>query len=337
MAETARIAGRKKAAMLLISLGTELSALIFQNMEQSEIELLTLEIVRVDKIDADVRDEVLTEFSQMHLAHGYVTAGGLEYAEELLRRALGDERSRDILERVLNMIRITPFDSVRNTPPEQLLGFIENEHPQTIALILSYLPPEHAAIVLGGLPQEVQTDVAMRIALTEGTTPEVLKEISVVLERRVNSFGAKDFTEAGGIKPLVDILNSADRSTERAILDRLEEENPELAEEVRKSMFVFEDLLLLDDRSLSLILREIDTKDLAMALKAATEEIKVKFFKCMSERAASMLKEDMEFLGAVRLRSVEEAQQKIVTQVRKLEEAGQLQLGRGGKGEEFIT
>lgn len=338
MASRQSTAGRRKAAILMVSMGTELSALVFQHLEQDEIEALTLEIVRVGRIDAETRDEVLTEFGQMFMAQKYIAAGGVEYAQGVLEKALGERRSREVLDRVMGMMRTSPLEAVRKTPPEQLLGFIENEHPQTIALILSYLPSDSAAIILGGLPQEVQVDVATRIATMEGTTPEVLRDVGSVLERKVASFGSRDISETGGIKPLVDILNSVDRSTERAILDRLEEESPELAEEVRKSMFVFEDIAALDDKSLQLLLREIDSKDLALALKVSTDDIRAKFFKCMSERASSMLKEDMEFLGAVRLKSVEEAQQKIVSQVRRLEETGQIQLSRGGGGgDEFVS
>lgn len=337
MAARKGLSGRRKAAIMLISVGTELSAEIFQHLEQEEIEALTLEIVSVGKITPEVRENILKEFCDMHLAQEYIAAGGIEYAEQVLEKALGTNKAKEVLNKVVGMLKTSPFDVVKNTPPEQLLNFIENEHPQTIALVLSYLPAANAATILGALPQEVQSDVAMRVALMEGTSPEVLKEIERVLERKLSTYGAREVKEAGGVKSLVEILNSVDRSTERAILDRLEEENPEIADEVRKSMFVFEDIALLDDRSLQLVLREIDLKDLAMSLKVATDDVKNKFFRCMSERASSMLKEDMEFLGAVRLRNVEEAQQRIVAQVRKLEESGQIQISRGGREDEFVS
>ena len=328
--------GKQKAAVLLVSLGPELSAQIYRHLRDEEIEVLTREIANTASIRAGVRDEVFNEFYEMYLAREYVEQGGIDYARELLEKALGAARAEAILSRLASTMKARPFSFARKTDPNQLLNFIQNEHPQTIALILAYLNPEQAGMILSALPPEIQVDVAKRVATLDRTTPEILKEIEQTLENRLSAFAIEDYTMAGGIDAAVEILSLVDRTTEKTILDALEEEDPELAEAILKRMFVFEDIITLDDRAIQKVLREIDTRDLALAFKTASEDVANRIYKNMSKRAADMLKEDIEFMGPVRLRDIEEAQQKIVASIRRLEEAGEIVIARGGEDEVIV-
>jgi len=328
--------GREKAAMLLVSLGPEVASKVYKNLDESTIEMLTMEIAGLRKIQSSQREEVLREAQELLLAKEYMTQGGVDYAKKLLEASLGPERAQEILRRITASLQVRPFDFIRQTDPQQILAFVQNEHPQTIALIISYMEPKQAAQVMGGLPPNLQVEVAKRIASMERVTPEVLREVERVLERKVSTVLSQDFTIAGGLDALVAIINNADRATERNIMEKLEEEDPELAEEVKKRLFVFEDILGLDDRSLQRVLRDVDMKDVALALKGASEALREKFFKNLSKRAVEMLKEDMEYMGPVRVRDVEDAQQKIVNVIRALEEAGEIVIARGGE-EELIV
>lgn len=330
------LTGKQKAAILLISLGPEVSSQVFKHLKEEEIEKLTLEIANVRKIDNAQKERIYAEFHEMCLAQDYLSTGGLDYAKNILEKALGSQKALDIINRLTATLQIRPFDFVRKTDPAQLLNFIQNEHPQTIALIMAYLQPEQSAIILSALPAERQVEVARRIALMDRTSPDVIKDIEKVLERKLSSLVNQDFTSAGGVESVVGILNGVDRSTERTIIENLEVQDPELAEEIKKRMFVFEDIVLLDDRSLQLVLREIENKDLSLALKAASGEVANKVFKNMSKRAAEMLKEEMEYMGPVRIRDVEEAQQRIVNVIRRLEDAGEIVVSRG-RGDEIIV
>jgi len=328
--------GKQKAAILLISLGPDLSSQVFKHLKDEEIEKLTLEIANSRKVPGIQRDKIFAEFHQMCLAKDYISSGGLEYAKDILEKALGSQKAFEIINRLTATLQIRPFDFVRKTDPAQLLNFIQGEHPQTIALIMAYLQPEQSSIILSALPAERQVEVARRIALMDRTSPDVIKDIEKVLERKLSSLVSQDFTSAGGVESVVDILNGVDRTTERTIIENLEVQDPELAEEIKKRMFVFEDIVLLDDRSLQLVLREIENKDLSLALKAASSEVANKIFKNMSKRASEMLKEEMEFMGPVRIRDVEECQQKIVNVIRRLEDSGEIVVSRG-KGDEIIV
>jgi len=331
-----RLSGKEKAAVLMVSLGPELSASISKHLKENEIEDLTLAIAGLKRVQPELRDEVMEEFHELIQAREYLEQGGIEYARELLEKALGPERAEDIIKRLTASLAIRPFDFARKTDPGQLLNFIQNEHPQTIALILAYLHPEQAGLILSSLSPELQVDVARRVAKLDRTNPEVLQEIESTLEQRLSAFVMDDYTVAGGIESIVDILNMVDRTTEKTILDSLEEEEPELAEEIRKRMFVFEDIILLDDRSIQKVLREVDSKDLAMALKTASEEVSARIYKNMSKRAAEMLREDIEYMGPVRLRDIEETQQKIVAIIRRLEDMGEIIIARGGEDEVIV-
>ena len=331
-----RLSGKEKAAVLMVSLGPGLSASIFKHLKGNEIEDLTLAIAGLKRVPPELRDEVMEEFHELIQAREYLEQGGIEYARALLEKALGPERAEDIIKRLTASLAIRPFDFARKTDPGQLLNFIQNEHPQTIALILAYLHPEQAGLILSSLSPELQVDVARRVAKLDRTNPEVLQEIESTLEQRLSAFVMDDYTVAGGIESIVDILNMVDRTTEKTILDSLEEEEPELAEEIRKRMFVFEDIILLDDRSIQKVLREVDSKDLAMALKTASEEVSARIYKNMSKRAAEMLREDIEYMGPVRLRDIEETQQKIVAIIRRLEDMGEIIIARGGEDEVIV-
>jgi len=329
--------GRQKAAILLVSLGLEVSAQILKHLGEDEIEQLTLELASVRKVSREEREAVLEEFHQMGRAQEYLAEGGIEYAREVLERALGTQKAFDILERLTSSLQVRPFDFIRKADPTQILNFIQNEHPQTIALVLAYLTPGQAAVILSDLPPNLQADVARRIALMERTSPDVIHEVERVLEQKLSSLMSQDYASAGGIEAVVQVLNSVDRATEKSILETLGVEDPELAEEIKKRMFVFEDIVKMDDRSVQRVLREIDiSKDLPMALKVASEDVKAKIFKNMSKRAVENLKENIEYLGPVRLRDVEEAQQVIVNVIRRLEDEGEVITGRGG-GDEIIV
>ncbi len=333
---TGRLTGKEKAAILLIALGTESASEIYKHLREEEIEQLTLEIANLRKVDSEVKDSVIEEFYEMCLVQNYIAEGGIEYAKEILKKALGEQKAIELINKLTSSLQVRPFDFARKADPAQLLNFIQNEHPQTIALILAYLKPEQAAIILSSLSLEKQADVAARIATMDSTSPEIIKEVERILENKLASMVTSDFTSAGGIETIVDILLSVDRGTEKHIMESLEMRDDELAEEIKKRMFVFEDIVKLDHRSVQRFLREVDNNDLALALKSTSEEVANVIFSNMSKRLQEMIKEDMEFMGPVRLRDVEEAQQRIVNVIRRLEDAGEIVVSRGG-GDEIVV
>nr|WP_074572021.1 flagellar motor switch protein FliG [Selenomonas ruminantium] len=330
------LSNSEKAAVLFIALGPEYSAKLFQHLADDEIERITLEIANHKKVSQEVKAQVVSEFYQMAMASDYISSGGLEYAQNVLEKALGAEKAMEILNRLTTSLQVRPFDFLRKTDPSQLMNFINNEHPQTIALIMAYLDPDQAATVLGALSPEAQADVARRIAQMDRTSPDIIREVERVLERKLSSLVTQDFTTAGGVKAIVEVLNRVDRTTEKSIIETLEVDNPELAEEIKRLMFVFEDIVQLDDRSLQMVLRDVETKDLSLALKATQPEVAEKVYRNMSKRAADMLREEIEFMGPVKIRDVEEAQQKVVNVIRVLEEKGDIVISRG-QGDEMIV
>ena len=330
------LSGREKAAILLVALGTERASKIYKHLREDEIEQLTLEIANLKRVDSETKQQVLEEFYEICIAQKYIDEGGIEYAKEILERALGNQKALELINKLTSSLQVRPFDFARKADPAHLLNFIQNEHSQTIALILAYLRPEQAAIILSALPQEKQADVAARIAMMDRTSPDVIKEVERVLEKKLSSMVTADFTSAGGIQSVVDILLSVDRGTEKHIMESLEVQDSELAEEIKKRMFVFEDIVYLDNRSIQRFLREVDNNDLALALKGSSEDVAEVIFSNMSKRLQEMIKEDMQFMGPVRLRDVEEAQQKIVNIIRRLEDAGEIVIARGG-GDEVIV
>ena len=330
------VSGLQKAAILLIALGPEKSANIFKHLKEEEIEELTLEIANTKSITPQLKEDVINEFYEVCLAQQYIAEGGIGYAKELLEKALGAEKAMDVIGKLTASLQVKPFEFVRKTDASQLLNFIQDEHPQTIALILSYLSAQQSAMIIASLPPDRQADVAKRIALMDRTSPDVIKEVEKVLETKLASLVNQDYTIIGGVDAVVDILNTVDRGTEKHIMESLEIEEPELADEIRKKMFVFEDILLLDDRAIQRVLREVENSDLAMALKGANEEVQNAIFNNLSKRLAAMIREDMEFMGPVRMKDVEEAQQKIVNIIRKLEDSAEIVISRGG-GDEIIV
>ncbi|MCR4685500.1 MAG: flagellar motor switch protein FliG [Lachnospiraceae bacterium] len=329
-------AGVQKAAILLIALGPERSAMIFKYLKEEEIEDLTLEIANTRSVTPQVKESIIEEFYQVCLAQQYIAEGGIGYAKELLEKALGSEKALDVIGKLTASLQVKPFEFIRKTEASQILNFIQDEHPQTIALILSYLNPAQAALIISALPPDRQADVAKRIALMDRTSPDVIKEVEKILETKLSSLVNQDYTIIGGVDSIVEILNTVDRSTEKHIMETLEIDEPELADEIRKKMFVFEDILLLDDRAIQRVLRDVDNSDLGIALKGANEEVQNAIFNNLSKRLAVMIKEDMEFMGPVRMKDVEEAQQKIVNTIRRLEDSAEIVISRGG-GDEIVV
>lgn len=330
------ISGIQKAAILLITLGPEKSANVFKHLKDDEIEQLTLEIANTRSISPNVKEQVMDEFYEVCLAQQYIAEGGIGYAKELLEKALGSDRARDVIGKLTASLQVRPFEFVKKTDASQLLNFIQDEHPQTIALILSYLSSSQSAIIIAALSPDKQAEVAKRIAQMDRTSPDVIKEVEKVLERKLSSLVNQDYTIVGGVDSIVEILNTVDRGTEKHIIETLEIEEPELADEIRRKMFVFEDILSLDDKSIQRVLREVDNNELATALKGSNEEVQGVIFNNLSKRLAAMIREDMEFMGPVRLKDVEEAQQKIVNVIRKLEDTGEIIISRGG-GDEIVV
>ena len=336
MAKTEEITGVQKAAILLIALGPDKSSNVFKHLKEDEIEQLTLEIANTRSVSPAMKDAVLDEFYEVCLAQQYIAEGGIGYAKDLLEKALGSERAKDVIGKLTASLQVRPFEFVRKTDASQLLNFIQDEHPQTIALILSYLSSNQASAIISALAPDKQTDVAKRIAQMDRTSPDVIKEVEKVLEQKLASLVNQDYTIVGGVDSIVDILNTVDRGTEKHIMESLEIEDPELADEIRKKMFVFEDILSLDDRSIQRVLSEVDNNELAVALKGSNEEVQNLIFSNLSKRLATMIREDMDFMGPVRMKDVEEAQQKIVNIIRKLEDSAEIIISRGG-GDEIVV
>jgi len=328
------VSDRQKAAILLLALGPDLSSSILKRLNEFEVEMLVAEIAHVEKSPQEVTDNVLKEFHDMYEARGFITSGGLEYATDLLERAMGKSKAKEIIDRLTTTLELAPFHFLRNADPNEIFSFIEDEHPQTIALVLTHLKPEQASLILKQLDTSLRAEVVKRIALMDRTTPDIIAEVESILESKISSRArGQEYSTVGGLDATVKILNQVDRGIERAILEVLEDENPDLADEIRRKLFTFEDLVNLEDRAVQRLLREVDSKKLALALKTANDDLKEKIFANMSQRAGEMLREDMEFLGPVRLKDVELAQQEIVNTVRRLEEEGEIIIARGGEEE----
>ncbi|HAQ08026.1 MAG TPA: flagellar motor switch protein FliG [Bacillus bacterium] len=334
--EQKELTGKQKAAILLISLGPDVSASIYKHLSEEEIEKLTLEISGVKKVDSLAKEDILEEFHNIALAQDYITQGGIGYAKTVLEKALGADQAAVIINRLTSSLQVRPFDFARKADAGQILNFIQNEHPQTISLILSYLDSAQAGQILSELPQEVQADIARRIAVMDSTSPEIINEVEQILERKLSATVTQDYTQTGGIEAVVDVLNGVDRATERTILDALEIQDPELAEEIKKRMFVFEDIVTLDNRAIQRVIRDCENEDLMLSLKVSSDEVKEIVYKNMSKRMVETFKDEMEYMGPVRLRDVEEAQSRIVAIIRRLEEAGEIVVARGG-GDDIIV
>ncbi len=324
------ISNRQKAAILLISLGPEVAANVYKHLREDEIEQLTLEIATLRKVESEDRNTILQEFHDLAIAEEYISQGGIEYAKEILQKALGSERAISILEKLTATLQVRPFEFARKASAAQILSFIQNEHPQTIALVLSYLDAKQAAAILSELPQPLRSDVARRVAKMDATSPDVVNSIERMLENKLASTTMIDTTSVGGLDAIVQIINDVDRATERSIMETLEVSDPQLAEEIKKKMFVFEDIVMLDNRAIQRVVRDIEQNDLILALRTASEDVREVIFKNLSKRMVETFKEEMEYAGPVRLRDVEEAQQRIVAQIRRLEDMGEIVVARGG-------
>ncbi|HSZ56504.1 MAG TPA: flagellar motor switch protein FliG [Tepidisphaeraceae bacterium] len=337
MASPEELNGVRKAAVLLLSLSQDEAAEILKRLPAEAVEEVSREIASIGEIGVNIRSNVFGEFYNLALANAYLTEGGLEYAKALLRKSLNADDASRIIKQVTQQVQTTPFSFLQKAESENLLTFIQDEHPQTIALILAHLPSQKASEILVGLPGQKQIEVVKRIANMEQTSPEVIKEVERGLEHRLSDIVSQTFEKAGGVDTVAEILNLADRSTEKGIMEGLEAEDPDLVEQIRRLMFVFEDILLVNDKGIQAVLKEVENEELALALKTASQELKDKILKNMSERAAQLIQEDMQYMGPVRVSDVESAQQKIVDVVRRLEDAGEIIIaGRGGEKEMVV-
>ena len=327
---------KEKAAILLISLGKEYSAELYKYLSDEEISDLTLSITTTRRVEPELRDQIVDEFYEMCLTQKFISEGGIDYAREILEQAMGPERAEEMIRKLSSSLQVRPFDFIRRVDSNQILNVIHNEHPQIIALVLSYIEPKQSAQIIASLPTEKQTEIISRISKMGSTSQEYVKEAERILERKITSMGYTDNIAVGGITTIVDIINSLDRSSEKNILETLDEEDGELADEIRKRLFVFEDIAKLNNVTVQRVLREINNADLAIALKMATEDVQNTIFTNISKRLQDMIKDDMEVMGPVRVRDVEEAQQRIVNVIRKLEDEGEIVVARG-EGDDLIV
>ena len=332
----AKLDYKKKAAAIIIDLGVENAAKVYKYLRPEEIEQLTVEIASLDKLDPEEFEEILNEFYELCIAQKYITEGGIDYARNILDKVMGSVEAAKLIEKITQSLRTRAFDFLKKVDPKHLLGFIQNEHPQTIALILSYAKPDQAAMILANLPREIQIDVAERIANMDRTSPDIIKEVERTLESKFSSIVNIDLAEIGGVKHMAEMLNSVDRGTEKFILEEMNKRDPKLAEEIRKRMFVFEDIVMLDSISIQRFLRDVDVRDLVIALKGANEEVTKTIYANMSKRMSETIQEELQYMRGVRLRDVEEAQQRIVSIIRKLEETGEIIVSRGRKDEIIV-
>ncbi len=332
------LTGLQKCAILMLSVDQATAGLILKELEPAAIEEITRELASIGAIPAEVRIAVVDEYYHMVLAQTWATEGGLDYAKNLLKNSIDPKLADQIVQQISQHVQETPFSFLQKAQAEHLLTFIQDEHPQTIALILSHLPYHKSAEILGGLAAQKQIEVVKRVANMEQTNPEVIREVERGLESRLSSMLTQSYEKAGGIDSVAEMLNLVDRTTEKGIMEGLESEDPDLVEQIRRLMFVFEDINLVDDKGIQAVLKEVDNDELALALKTATDPLKEKIFKNMSERASQLIKEDMEFMGPVRVSDVESAQQRIVDIVRRLEDAGEIIIsGRGGGASDMIV
>ncbi len=334
--EEKKLTNIQKAAALLVLMGAEKAAKVMKKLSEEEVETLTLEIANLEKLDDKAKRQILDEFFELMKAKEYIREGGIDFAKQLLEEAFGAEKAIQIVENLVTNLQVKPFDFLKKIDVVQITNVLQSEHPQTIALILSYLPPATAAQVISSLPEDLQVEVVRRISVMDRATPDIVREVENRIKDRITAFASQPFSQVGGIEFAAEIMNSIDRTVSKQIFDKLSTIDPRLSEEIRQKMFVFEDINKLDDRTIQRILREVDTKDLTLALKGASDEVKEKILSNMSKRARKMIEEELEYMGPVRVRDVNEAQQRIVAIIRKLEEAGEIVIGGGG-GEELIV
>ena len=333
----AKLTGMQKAAVLMVTLGDETASNIFKYLEEDEIQTISREIAITKHVQPEVAEEVLEEFHTMTQARSYISQGGIEYAKKLLIKSVGPEVARKIIDRLVKALESSVgFTSLERANPQQLSKFIQNEHPQTIALILAHLNASQAAELISSLPEALRSDVAMRIASLQEISPEVVRRISLILEQKLEALGSFATEAYGGVRAVAELFNRMERNVGRTVLEKIETENPQLAASIRDLMFVFDDILLIDDNGITEILKRADKKTLTIALKGTSEELQNQFFRNMSSRAVELMKEEMEFMGPVKLKDVEKSQHEVVEIVRQLEEEGVISIGGGG-GEDYVT
>lgn len=328
-----KLTGQQKAAAVMIALGADNASKIYKFLKEDEIEQLTFEIARLSQISSSQIEDVLSSYYQFCLTQKVVTEGGVEYARNILEKAFGSQTATSLLDRITKSLRTKAFEFIRKADYKNLMTIIQTEHPQTIALILSYARADQAAAVIAELPKEIRLEVVERIATMDRTSPDIIKIVEQNLEDKFSSIMSLDFTEFGGVNYIADIMNNMDRANEKYIFDELTRKDAQLCEDIRKRMFVFEDITSLDDMSIQRFLREVDSKDLVFALKGANQEVANCIFRNMSTRSSDAVKSDLEYTHNVRLRDVEEAQQRIVGVIRRLESEGELVIMKGGRDE----
>ncbi len=330
------ICSKEKAAILLICLGEDHAAQIYKYLNEDEIEQLTLSLSAVHKVSPQLKETILEEFYEICLAQEYISEGGIGYARTVLEKALGSSRAEELIDRLSSSLQVRPFDFIRKADSMHILNLVNNESPQTIALLLSYVEPKQASEVIVNLPPEIQVEVIRRIANMGSVQPEYIQEAERILEKRLSSMGLSDKMVVGGIDSVVNIINSIDRGTEKFILETLDVSDGELAEDIRKCLFVFEDIAKLSNQAIQRVLKDVETADVTYALKGATEEVKNVILSNLSKRLQEMIQDDMQVMGPVRVKDVEAAQQRIVNSVRQLEDAGEIIVARG-EGDDVIV
>jgi flagellar motor switch protein FliG len=335
MAEV-KLTGKQKAAAIIISLGAEDASKIYKYLKEDEIEFLTYEIARLQQLSPQLMEDTLKDFYDVCVTQKVITEGGLEYAKNVLEKAFGAQIATNLLERATKTLRTKAFDFIRKADYKSLLTIIQNEHPQTIALILSYARADQASAIIAELPKEKRIDVVERIAKMDRASPEIIRQVEDALEKKFNSIISVDFTEIGGVNYIADIMNNMDRGNEKYIFDELSKKDVKLADEIRKRMFVFEDIIMLDSLGIQRFLREVDSKDLVFAIKGSNKEVSDVLFSNMSTKMVETIKSELEYTHNVRLRDVEESQQRIVSVIRRLEEEGELYIAKGGKDDIIV-
>ena len=330
------LSSKEKAAILLICLGEDYAAQIYKYLNEDEIEQLTLSLSSVHRVSPQLKESIIEEFYEICLAQEFISEGGIGYARSVLEKALGGDRANDLINRLSSSLQVRPFDFIRKADSTHILNLMNNESPQTIALLLSYIEPKQASEVITNLPPEIQVEVIRRIANMGSVQPEYIQEVERILEKRLSSMGLSDKLVVGGIEPVVGIINAIDRRTEKFILETLDESDSELAEDIRKCLFVFEDITKLSSQAIQRVLKDVETGDVTYALKGATEEVKNAILSNLSSRLQEMILDDMQVMGPVRAKDVEAAQQRIVNSVRQLEDAGEIIVARG-EGDDIIV
>src|SRR5271155_3297856 len=333
-----KLPGLRKAAILMVMIGDEASATILRQLDEEEVQEISREIARVGSLTAQEAEDVLEEFYQMAVAHDYVVKGGLDYAKKILITAFGSDQAKKMLDRLMKTLgnETLSFDALQKTDPGQLAKFIHSEHPQTIALILSHLTPSQAAGLLFSLPAEMRSDIALRMASLDQISPEIIIKIATVIGSKLKSLGELSREAYGGVDAVAEMINRLDSNAGKDILEHIEKANPALGETIRHMMFVFEDLLLLDENAVKELLAKVDRKILTVALKGTSDQMKQHMLKAMSQRGADMLREDMDGLGPIKIKEVESAQQQIIAVVRQLEAEGVISL-KGAAGEQYVV